>query len=208
MQVLGDRQCDVGTVNTSVFNASRYADAGRLYVDFRQPAQCSGEVIRWEFCYIVLMVQSGPGSSTSSDQNTITAAVLRRDTEVEGYHVINVYNINVDGINEKRGSSQGVSTSCYFIDSEDVFMEHRDLLGFICGERVRIIFTSSPGQGQPSSSSGDTTRVFNISSMQQDASGGNRASSLLGMIPIQEDQFESINDSVTPLLRVIMSKQC
>ena len=204
MQVLGDRQCDVGTVNTSVFNASRYADAGRLYVDFRQPAQCSGEVIRWEFCYIVLMVQSGPGSSTSSDQNTITAAILRRDTEVRGYRVINVYSINVD---QKRGSSEGDLTSCDFIDSEDVFMEHGDLLGFVCGERVRIIFTSSLGQGQPSSNSGGTIRVFNISLMQRDTSGGNRASYLLGMTPIQEDQFELINDSVIPLLRVIMSKQ-
>lgn len=192
-------------MNSSIVSASRYADAGRLYVDFRQPTQCSGEVIRWEFCYTVLEVQPGPGSSTSSDQNTITAALLRRDTEVQQYRIIHVYNINVDGTNRKRGSNEGDLTSCDFIDSEDaVFMEHGDLLGFVCGERVRIIFTS---QDQPSSSSDGTIKVFNISSMQQDTSGSNRASSLLEMNPIQEDQFESLNDSVTPLLRVIMSKQ-
>ena len=206
LQVLREGQCDVGAVNSSIFNASRYADAGRLYVDFGQPAQCSGEVIRWEFCYIALMVQSGPRSSTNSDQNTISAVVLRRDTTgtQESYRIINVYDINTDGA---RGSSEGYLTACDSIDSEDaMYMERGDLLGFICGERVRMIFTSSESlfQSQPSSSSGGTFRVFNISSMQP---GGDSASYLIGMNPIQEDGFELINALVTPLLRVIMSKQ-
>ena len=206
LQVLREGQCDVGAVNSSIFNASRYADAGRLYVDFGQPAQCSGEVIRWEFCYIALMVQSDPRSSTNSDQNTISAVVLRRDTTgtQESYRIINVYDINADGA---RGPSEGYLTACDSIDSEDaMYMERGDLLGFICGERVRMIFTSSESlfQSQPSSSSGGTFRVFNISSMQP---GGDSASYLTGMNPIQEDGFELINALVTPLLRVIMSKQ-
>ncbi len=212
LQVLGEGQCDVGAVNSSIFNASRYADAGRLYVDFGQPAQCSGEVIKWEFCYIALMVQSGPGSqSSSSDQNMITAVVLRRDTTgTQGsYGIINVYDIDIDGA---RGSSEGYITACIrnSIDSEDaMFMERGDLLGFICGERVRMIFTSSESlfQSQHGSGLGGMIRVLNISSMQQDISGGDRASYLIGMNPIQEDRFELINGSVTPLLRVIMSKQ-
>ena len=210
MQVLGEGQCDVGVVNSSIFDASQYADAGRLYVDFGQPAQCSGEVIRWEFCYIALVVQSGPKSSTrNSDQNVITAVVLRRDTTgTQGsYRIINVYNINIDGA---RGSSEGYLTACDSIDSEDaMYMERGDLLGFICGETIRTIFMSSESlvQSQPSSSSGGTIRVFNISSMQQDSSAGNRASYLTGMNPIQEDRFELITASVISLLRVIMSKQ-
>ena len=198
-------------MNSSIFDASQYADAGRLYVDFGQPAQCSGEVIRWEFCYIALAVQSSPRSSTrNSDQNAITAVVLRRDTTQgtqESYRIINVYNINIDG---SRGSSDGYLTACDSIDSEDaMYMERGDLLGFICGETVRTIFMRSESlfQSQPKSGVGDTIRVLNISSMQQDTSAGDRASYLTGMNPIQEDQFELINASVTSLLRVIMSKQ-
>ena len=211
LQVLGEGQCDVGIVNSSIFDASKYADAGRLYVDFGQPAQCSGEVTRWEFCYIALAVQAGPRSSTrSSDQNAITAVMLRRETTQstqESYRIINVYNINIDGA---RGSSEGYLTACDSIDSEDaMYIERGDLLGFICGETVRTIFMSSESlvQSQPSSSSGGTIRVFNISSMQQDSSAGNRASYLTGMNPIQEDRFELITASVISLLRVIMSKQ-
>ncbi len=174
-------------------------------MDTGQPAQCSGEVIRWEFCYIV--VQSGPRSSTSTDQSIITAAVLRRDMDIQGYQyrIINAYNINVDGA---RGSSKKDLTACDFIDSEDaIFMERGDLLGFTCGERVRIVFTNSL-QGQPGvSSPGGMIRVFNISTMQRDTSGSSRASCLLEMSSIREDQLESLNESVTPLLRVIMSKQ-
>ena len=205
--MLEDGQCDIGAVNSSILSSSPlYADAGRLYVDFWQPAQCSGEVVRWEFCYISQMVRSGPGSRPNSDQNTITAVVLRRDTDAEpgSYRIINVYDINIDGA---KGSSEGYLTVSDYIDSEDgVFMERGDLLGFVCDERFRIIFTSSSSnESQP----GGAIRVFNISSTQQDTSGGNWASYLLNMNPIREDQFESLklNDSVTPLLRAIMSKQ-
>lgn len=212
LQVLGEGQCDVGIVNSSIFDASpQYTDAGRLYVDFGQPAQCSGEVIRWEFCYIALAVQSGPKSSTrNSDQNVITAVVLRRDTTrgtQESYRIINVYNINIDGA---RGSSEEYLTGCDSIGSEDVmYIERGDLLGFICGETVRIIFTRSESlfQSQSSSGVGDTIRVLNVSSMQQDSSAGDIASYLIGMNPIQEDRFELINASVISLLRAIMSKQ-
>jgi hypothetical protein len=140
----------------------------------------------------------------------ITAVVLRRDTTqgTQGsYRIVNVYDINIDGA---RGSSEGYITACTSINSEDaMFMERGDLLGFICGERVRTIFTSSESlfQSQHGSGLGGTIRAFNISSMQQDNSGGDRASYLIGMNPIKDDKFELINDSVTPLLRVIMSKQ-
>ena len=205
LQALGFGQCDLGTINLSVVSqssASRYADAGRLYVDFGQPAQCTGELIRWEFCFTV--VQSGSGSVTSSaGQSTITMAVLRR--EAQTLRIINVYDINIDlSAKGRSGPSEGDHTVCNFIDSEDaVFMEHGDVLGFVCGERVRIIFTdSSLLQGQ--TGPGAMIGVFNISSMQR---GTTRRNNLLGIGSIQEDQFELINESMTPLLRVIMSKR-
>lgn len=199
-------QCDIGTVNSSILadsSVSLYADAGRLYVDFRQPAPCSGDVVGWELCYIV---RPGPGPGPST-QNTITAAVLRRDqhTNIQGYRIVEVYSINV--IEGARGSSKGLTPVCGFIASEDaVSMERGDFLGFICGERVGIVFnTTLRGQSQSVSNSDHTLKALDISSMQRDPPGGNRASYLLGL-NIQDDQFESINNSVTPFLRVIMSK--
>ena len=120
---------------------------------------------------------------------------------------MNVHGINIENEGPgAKGSSKGYLPVCDFIDSEDaVFMERGDLLGFVCGERVRIVFTNSP-LGPASSNPGGMIGAFNISSMQQDTSGSNIASYLLEMSSIREDQFESINESVTPLLRIIMSK--
>ena len=203
MQELRERQCDVGTVvwSASTLRALRYADAGRLYVDFGQPAQCTGEMIRWELCYTV--IQSTPGPSTSVVRDTITAVVLRRDAKFRTYRIINVYDINIDGADER--TTERNSMACHFIDSEDgVFIERGDFLGFVCGERVRILLTSLL-QGQVSRDS--KIRVFNTTPVQQDTAEIGSGSYLQGISFIQEDQFESIYGSMTPLLRVIISKR-
>ena len=69
---------------------------------------------------------------------------------------------------------------------------------------MRILLTSLL-QGQVSRDS--MIRVFNTTSVQQDTAEIGSGSYLQGISFIQEDQFESIYGSMTPLLRVIVSKR-
>lgn len=136
-------------------------------------------------------------SSSGTGQNVISIAVLRNDAQSHGYRIINVYDIELESVSSRRGPSEGGNFYCDAIDSEDaVFVRQEDLLGFVCGERVRILFTGT-------TSSGGMLRVYNITIHQ---GRRKRESPLLGIGSVQADQFESVNQTVTPLLRVIMSK--
>lgn len=197
MQVLEYGQCDLGTNSSTIFCATQYAEPGRLYADFGLPATCTGEVVRWEFCYTVLSM----GPAKMSGQNSITIVVLRRDRQTQAYRIINVFNISVAVPTGRRISDKDYPTFCDYIDSINVSVLHQgDLLGFVCGEMVRILFTTLP-QGR--SSCRNMLRVYNMST--QRATSG-MASALFGVHSIQEDQFEWVNQPVTPLVRVIMSK--
>ena len=198
MQPLGYGQCDLGTNSSTIFCATQHAETGRLYADFGLPATCNGEVVRWEFCYTVM----SRAPAHKSSQNSITMVVLRPDIQTQVFHVRNVYSINVAVPPDRSVSDEEYPTFCDFIGTVDVSIIHQgDLLGFVCGERVRILFTSAP-QGR--SSCRNMLRVYNIST--QRATNGMASALLSGVQAIQADQFEWINQPVTPLIRVIMSK--
>lgn len=197
MQLLGYGQCDLGTNSSTVFCATQHAETGRLYADFGLPATCTGEVLRWEFCYTVM----SRGPTDTNGQDSITVVVLRPVVQTQFFHIVNVYNITVAVPTDRSMSDEEYPTFCEFIDSVDASIIRKgDLLGFVCGERIRILFTSAP-QGQTSCR--NMLRAYNIST--QRATNG-MTGALSGVDVIQADQFELISQPVTPLVRVIMSK--
>ena len=197
MQLLGYGQCDLGTNSSTIFCATQHAETRRLYADFGLPATCTGEVVRWEFCYTVM----SRGLADTHGQHSITMVVLRPALQTQFFHIINIYNISVAVPTDRSVSDEEYPTFCDFIDSVDMSIIHQgDLLGFVCGERVRILFTSAP-QGRSSCRS--MLRAYNIST--QRATNG-MESALSGVDAIRADQFEWISQPVTALVRVIMSK--
>ena len=169
-----------------------------LYVDFGVLARCSGIVIKWEFCYTVPSTGPGP-STTRPSEDVITIVILRRDGEnEEQYLIVNVYSVEMSDQNEaKQGETVGCSS--HSVDSqEDVVIQQGDLLGFVNGERARIHMTSTFQRD------GGMLRVYRVSSVQQDMTSG--ADYLRRVRVIPDNQFESQNQSLTPVLRVIMSK--
>lgn len=192
LQPLEYWQCDLGT---EVFPVSQYADARRLYVDFGQLAKCAGKVVRWEFCYTVVS-----GGTESAQSSMISMVVLRKDRQTQNYRIVSVRDIDVDSTS---GTTDGNSITCDFFDSEDgIIMQHGDLHGFVCGERVRIVFNSLQ-ECQGGTLEG-MLRVYNISVAQQSS-----MESLLQVGSIyRANQFKSliINQPLTPLLRLVMSE--
>lgn len=192
-------QCDTGANSSTIFCATQHAQPGRLYVDTGLPITCMGIVVRLEYCYTVVSV--GPGRSS---QSFISLVVLRRDEQTQAYHIVNVSDFTVENVARSSESNEEYPTFCDFIDSDShgLFVHQGDLFGFVCGERVRILFTSVH---QDQMGCSNTLRVYNISSRQTN-SYGDTASTLLRVGSIQADQFELVNQSITPMLRVIMSK--
>ena len=131
--------------------------------------------------------------------------------QMQGYYrIANIYeiqNINVASL-EKSGAGVGgdLAIQCDYIDSgEDAFIEHGDIVGFVCSERVRIVFTNL----LHSQMNGGTSllKLHNISAEQSNTDGNLRSSLLQVGSLVSANQFESLNQSMTPLLRAIMSKK-
>ena len=170
-----------------------------LYVDFGMPARCMGNIIKWEFCYTVTSTGPvGPGPSLSED--TISIVILRRDNLTEEqYRIVKIYGIKVQMLSDHNGVKERDTVSCYSVDShENVVIRQGDLLGFVNGERARILATSTFQQD------GGMLKVYHVSMGQQHMNSG--ADYLRRVEVIPEHQFKSLNQSLTPVVRVILCK--
>ena len=191
--VLMAGQCSFGANSSLSGRTPTFADAGRLYIDVGRPASCTGEVIRWEVCYMV----QGLGTSI------ISAAVLRYNVRLRGYHIEDVHNIEVGQL----GDSETSESVCDYIESsEPLFLQKGDLIGFVCMDNIRIALGALP------SGVSGTLKVYNITIQdsgqeQQSLRSRNQGSeTLLGVESVGQNQLVTFGQNVTPLLRIVMSK--
>ena len=126
--------------------------------------------------------------------------ILRRDDESQQkYRVVNIESIELQEKTKNIRSDEGDTIRCFSIDSQgDVDMREGDMVGFVSGEGARILMTNTFQHDV------GMLRAHDFSTQQEVNTSIASCLSTLGSI--HEDQFESINQSVSPILRAIISK--
>ena len=147
-QTLEPNQCGIGAAKTGIANISAYSTAGVLYVDTVRPAECSGEIVRWEVCY-----------RYGSESPNVTFLVIREGAS--NYRVSTRYQLPLSGIAEQQAT-------CEYIEAmETVIVERGDLIGFYT-DSVRVAFAphdnSILSQYTPLQSSGG---ILGVNTLQQ-----------------------------------------
>ena len=181
-------QCSFGTDSSNAPFTNIFAAPDQLYVDFTNSANCNGLIARWEVCFTA--------SSQPSSTNTIDFVILRYDERRRGYSIIQVYSLRISSVLMLLPSG----LNCDYIEAEDsVFMEEGDLLGFVCSSAIRVALSELP-EGVNS-----TLKVYNFAPANRQRSV-ERDSPLMGVRSVQQDDFETSQRALTPLIRIILSK--
>ncbi len=184
--------CSFGSNSSDASSSYEYTVKGSLYVDFENPATCSGSVKRWEICYI------------ATGDDTIDFGILQYNQTGRNYQIVgeNILAISVSDTPESG------NVLCEYIEAEAgnaMHIEEGDYLGFVCRGSIQVALGNvSPGKTS-------SLRIHDFASTgtrrkSEERRQVKRNSPLFEIRSLQEDDFRSGDQGYTPLIRVIIGK--
>ena len=187
-QQLLANQCSLGTSSSPPQGTTRKM---LLYVNTGATVPCTGVVIGWEICFFV---DEGP-PPRNSHEGAVDIVVLRQNQSLDGYQIVNICEITLQGNPEERQNLQcnRQNLQCRLIDTTDttsapLSMVKGDILGFTNKGSTQIATFSANG----------TLNGSNLRQLHQVMLQVNNSISL-------EQLLEVNAESATPLIRVILS---
>lgn len=185
---LQPNQCSFGVEDARISATGHYAEPNSLYLLANDPATCSGFINNLEICYLVT------GSLSSSDDFHIFAfrpqflnGAVRSYRKVDGTSVV-----------LQPGNLEGAEAECQYVQPEEVlWLREGDVLGFITGEGVVTLLTTSNERD---------LYLYTPSGTKQKRGKRLSAQDVFSMQSIANSELERANETVTPLLKIVMSK--
>lgn len=175
---LMDHQCFFGVMSNSTYSfGDSYTKTGTLYVDFSQPAACSGKIVGWELCY-----------KAGGEASILDIMVLRYERERRGYLSTDTHSLVLNSN----------STLCEYVEAgpDGLQVKQGDFLGFVSSGTVAVAI------GNHMSESDGNLKYFDL---QETVTSSIAMSGERGGF-IEEINFESLSTNQSLLIFTILGK--
>lgn len=179
---LQPNQCSSGAENIAdPIEVAGYADSNTLYVLANDQVTCTGHIYSLKICFFI----AEPTNSRSTPVVSILIFRQKHSSDVlQSYQKVAKASFNVRHV-------QSGQLQCQYIKPEDTVRLHEgDTLGFISDEDINIVLVTSS----------EKNLFAYVPEAAMQGTSNSTLSSILG------SQLKQLNESVTPLLKVVLSK--
>lgn len=186
---LQPNQCSFGVENTEIHATGNLAESNSLYVLANDPATCSGFIDSLEICYLVT------GSlSSASNLHIFTFRPQYSNSGVKSYNKMDGTSVLLES-----GNLEGAEADCQYVQPEEVlWLREGDVLGFITSEGISTLLTTSDERDLYLYTPGAKQKRRKRLSVQD----------VLSVQSIASSELLQANETVTPVLKIVMSKWC